>query len=456
MDSKKLFQVAIVGRPNVGKSALFNRLAGRKISIVHDQPGVTRDRIGVICTTGDRDYELCDTGGIGADPDPDFARQTHEAARIAIEAADLILFVVDGQDGLTPLDEDVAKQLRVSGKNTVLVVNKIDHEKHEPLAGDFARLGFEQMVEVSAAHGRGVAQLKKIVRDYIPEWSEADEVEKGVPRVAIVGRPNAGKSSLLNRLLGDDRSIVSNLAGTTRDSVDTRYERGGKVYLLTDTAGIRHRSRHNTSVEVFSVMRAERSIRESDLCVLLVDATIGVTSQDKRIAGMIEKAGKAAVVALNKWDLIKPEQNTRKAREEVIKAARQELFFLNYAPFVTLSALSGESVGRLFNEIEKVGAGAAKRLSTGVLNRLVHQAVEYQPPPSRNGRRLKILYATQLEARPWAFDPARFVLFVNDPKLFTDNFRAYLERVIRTQEPYLGLPVQFILRGRVEKERGRK
>ena len=297
--------VAIVGRPNVGKSALFNRLAGRRISIVHDQPGITRDRITAICRLAAVPFEITDTGGLGADPDPDFAQATQEAAATAIQGSNVLLFVVDGQDGATPLDFQLADDLRRSGRPVVLVVNKVDAPEHEHFPLDFARLGFSQTVAVSAAHGRGIGELIEVLEGFFAPDDGIDP-ESSAPRIAFVGRPNVGKSSLINSILKDRRAIVSEIPGTTRDALDIDYERQGRRYILCDTAGIRHRSKHDASAEVFSVMRAEAAIRSADLCVLVIDATSGVTMQDKKIAALIQKAQKAVVIALNKWDLQRP------------------------------------------------------------------------------------------------------------------------------------------------------
>ncbi|MFL6539539.1 MAG: ribosome biogenesis GTPase Der, partial [Chthoniobacterales bacterium] len=281
--------VAIVGRPNVGKSALFNRLAGRNIAIVHDQPGITRDRLSALSSRGTRPFVVWDTGGIGGAGEIELTKEVRTAADAAMRESDVILFVVDAQHGLAPIDEELARMLRKSQKPVVLVVNKVDHPKHEALESDFARLGFDELIPISAAHGRGINDLLQLIDSLLPETPESDEAPSKPPlALAIIGRPNAGKSSLINAVLQDQRTIVSNIPGTTRDAVDISYEREGEKYLLIDTAGMRARSKHSTSVEVFSVMRAERTIRRADLCVLVIDITTGVTSQDKRIAGLIQ------------------------------------------------------------------------------------------------------------------------------------------------------------------------
>jgi GTP-binding protein len=445
---------AIVGRPNVGKSALFNRLAGRQISIVHDQPGVTRDRLAAVCKIGKESFEIIDTGGIGSEPDPDFAESTKEAAEVAIAGAQVLILVVDAQTGATPLDAELARRLRSSGRPLVLAVNKVDHAGLEATASDFVRLGIEPILTVSAAHGLGIDDLIAAIEEHLPggDGPELSEIEKA-PRLALVGRPNVGKSSLINALLGENRTIVSDIAGTTRDAVDIVCEHEGQPFVFCDTAGIRHRSKHNTSVEVFSVMRSEKTIERADLCVLVIDATTGLTSQDKKIAGLIQEAGKACILALNKWDLVLKDAgkdaDERALLKEHMERLRVELFFLPYAPVVILSAKTGENVRRLFSTIEKVRQHATRRVGTGELNRLLKAAVERQAPPMRSNRRLKILYATQIfndRARP--FDPPAFLLFVNDPRLLPASYLNYLTARIREEWEFPGLPVSLRLRGR--------
>ncbi len=451
----------IIGRPNVGKSALFNRLAGRRISIVHDQPGVTRDRIEAVCTRGQEPFVIVDTGGIGDAPDPDFALATHQAADEALDSAGVIVFVVDGQSGLVPLDRELAGKLRRAGRPVLLVVNKIDQGLHEPLAAEFTGLGFPAVFSVSAAHGRGIDELVEAILQALGKVEGAGTEpprEDPLPKIALVGRPNVGKSSLLNALLGRARAIVSEIAGTTRDVVEIPLRLGGDDYLLCDTAGIRHRSRHKTSVEVFSVMRSEAAIAAADVCVLLLDASVGVTEQDKRIAGLVHKARKAVVVVLNKADLVTGRTGTRDGLKQLLGEVRQELFFLDYAPLVLLSAKTGGDVRRLATQLEKVRQHAARPLGTGVLNRLLQHALQEHPPPARAGARLKIFYATRLEdagGRPFA--PVRLLLFVNNPKLMLPSYEAYLQRCIRAEREYPGLPVILQLRERTgELRRGKR
>jgi GTPase len=448
-------KVAIVGRPNVGKSALFNRLAGRNIAIVHDQPGITRDRLAAPCTRGRRPFTVWDTGGIGGAGETELNAQVRAAADAAMSESDVILFVVDAQDGLTPIDQELARILRKSKAPVMLVVNKIDHEKHEDLENDFLQLGFDNTIPISAAHGRGISGLLEIIDTLLPKSEiRNSKSEFGDSlTLAIVGRPNAGKSSLINSILRDARTIVSELPGTTRDAVDILYERDSEKFLLIDTAGMRARSKHSTSVEVFSVMRAERTIRRADLCVLVIDLTSGVTSQDKRIAGLIQKAEKPCVIVLNKWDLVKPPRGAKAAMERTIADVRERLFFLEYAPVLVASALTGENVDQLFRLIRKVREAARIRIGTGVLNRLLRAAFEENPPPMIGTRRLKLFYAAQARGDDGqALEALKFVLFVNQPKLLSDTYGRYLERRIRAAEAYPGLPLVLSCRARSESE----
>jgi GTP-binding protein len=460
MDSKhageSIGKVAIVGRPNVGKSALFNRLAGRNIAIVHDQPGITRDRLAAPCIRGRRPFTVWDTGGIGGAGENELTAQVRTAANTAMRESDVILFVVDAQDGLTPIDQELARILRKSKAPVVLVVNKIDHEKHEDLENDFLQLGFDSTIPISAAHGRGISGLLETIDPLLPQSAIRNpQSEIGSPlALAIVGRPNAGKSSLINSILRDARTIVSELPGTTRDAVDILYERDGDKFLLIDTAGMRARSKHSTSVEVFSVMRAERTIRRADLCVLVIDLTSGVTSQDKRIAGLIQKAEKPCIVVLNKWDLVKPSRGAKAAMERTVTDVRERLFFLEYAPILVASALTGENVDQLFRLIKTVRRAAQIRIGTGVLNRMLRAAFEENPPPMIGTRRLKLFYAAQTRGEDErTLEALKFVLFVNQPKLLSDNYGRYLERRIRAVEPYPGLPLVLSCRARSESER---
>src|SRR5437764_98232 len=469
-EEAKLPSVAIIGRPNVGKSALFNRLIRRKIAIVHDQPGITRDRISAICNRGERPFTLWDTGGIFGAGEKELTAQVRRTADDALHESDLLLFVVDGKDGLSPIDQDLARTLRKSRKPIVVVVNKIDNDKHESLAAEFDSLGFEKIVSISAEHNRGISELLGEIDELLPEAvaavddrgradSDADKTEVGdlgYNKIAIIGRPNVGKSSLINAIVQSERAIVSELPGTTRDSIDISYEREGRRFLFIDTAGMRRRGKHSSSVEVFSVMRAERSIRRADLCILIVDLTSGVTAQDKRIAGLIQEARKAALVVVNKWDLVKPRRGERQEIRELADDARERIFFLDYTPVLIASARTGENVERLFDMIGKIERASARRIGTGVLNRLMRAALAANPPPMIKGKRLKLFYAAQAAGakdrhqRPVRLGPPEFVLFVNDPRLLSQSYARYLEARIRDAEAYTGLPIILTLRPRTE------
>jgi GTP-binding protein len=444
--------VAIVGRPNVGKSALFNRIAGRRIAIVHDQPGITRDRISTEAEADGKKFRLWDTGGIVGAGETELRDEVRASAERAIEESALVLLVVDAQEGLTPMDRDLARFLRRQNKPILLVVNKIDHPKHEPNSAEFAELGFGNMFSISAAHGTNIGPLLSEIARLLPGEPEEPTLETSAAvKIAIVGRPNAGKSSLINALLRDRRTLVNEIPGTTRDSVDIEYQRDGKRYVLIDTAGIRARSKHSSSVEVFSVMRAEKSIERADVCVLVVDLTEGVKAQDRRIAALIQKARKPCIIVLNKWDLVRPARKEREAMEQFVASARAELFFIAYAPVLAMSARTGEHADRIFKAIERIRRSAYAHIGTGKLNRLFHAAFAANPPPMVGTRRLKLFYATQAsDDGRRAIPPPEFVLFSNSPGLATDPFRRFLESKIREAEPYMGLPIVLTFRARVE------
>ena len=450
METNTTRTVAIVGRPNVGKSALFNRLAGRKISIVHDQPGVTRDRLATECKLGKVPFTIIDTGGIGSGVDASFTEQVHAEVDIALATANLILFIVDGQAGINPIDMDLAKRLRKIDKPLILVVNKIDHPKHTDLDTEFSRLGFPGILSVSAEHGRGINELVDRVESRLPKIdpNEIPAKRKARAAIAIVGRPNVGKSSLINAILHDNRTLVSDISGTTRDAVDVPYTRKDRHYTLIDTAGIRARGKIDNSVEVFSAMRSEKSIRRADLCVLVIDASVGITMQDKKIAGLIQEAQKPCVLAINKWDLIKPDEHDRDFLEKKIQDIRDNLFFLDYAPVLLLSAKTGENMSRLFRGIDQVREDSLKKIGTGPLNRMVQRILSSNPPAIRSGKRFKILYATQVGTGPEPIPVPKFLLFVNDTKVLTGPYRKFLEAQIREESRFLGLPVLLQLRGR--------
>ena len=443
--------VAIVGRPNVGKSALFNCLVQKRIAIVHDQPGITRDRLVADCLLGSRPFVVVDTGGIESFVDDDYDEQIRSEADLAMEMADVIVLVGDSRDGVTPVDRSLAKELRSARKPVILAVNKIDHPKHELADTEFSVLGFSDIVPISAAHGRGITDLVEQIERHLPEPAlEEAKPDPGVPiKLAIVGRPNVGKSSLINAILQNQRTIVSDAAGTTRDSVDVPYERDGKPFVLIDTAGMRARRKHNTSVEVFSVMRAEKSIARADICALVVDALEGVTAQDKKIAGLIQENHKPCIVIVNKLDLVKPTARVRDFIDTLLQEVRANLFFLSYAPIDLVSARTGENLDRLFESIERIQQHATRSIGTGSLNRLLQEAMATAPPPIRGNKRFKLLYATQIDKTSnHLVAPPTFVFFVNDPELLTDDYRRYLEARIREWNGYYGLPIIVRLRSR--------
>jgi GTP-binding protein len=442
----------------VGKSALFNRLVGRKLSIVHDEAGVTRDRLIAESRLGKHPFMIVDTGGIGSVVDASFSEQVHAEVGIAIETADLLLFVVDAQAGLTPVDRDLAKHLRRVKKPLILLVNKIDQEnKHGALAAEFARLGFENTLSVSAEHARGITELVELIETLLPARDDGEassDTSQVATQIAIVGRPNVGKSSLINAILRDRRTLVSEISGTTRDAVDVPYLQGNHRYVLIDTAGIRPRGKVSTSVEVFSVIRSEKSIARAHLCVLVIDATAGVTAQDKKIAGLIQKEHKPCVVAVNKWDLVEIEGDRKEFLREFMADIMSELFFVDYAPLMLLSAKTGDNMERLFRAIERVRRDARGKIGTGQLNRLLQNVLSANPPPIRGGHRFKVLYATQTEAPSSEPIPIpRFLLFVNDAEALTPAYRKYLDGRLREESRFSGLPIQLQLRGRPPRER---
>lgn len=450
--------VAIVGRPNVGKSAIFNRLAGRRIAIVLDQPGVTRDRIAAPCALTERPCTVVDTGGIGASLDDGFLAQVTMEAEIAMQTADLILFVVDARDGITAIDQSLAGELRKSRSKTPiqLVINKADTEKIDAMVGDFAALGFGEGLPVSAEHGRGFRALaEKIDKVLAPLAKEqgaiAEEVADTGLKLAIVGRPNVGKSSLVNAIFGSERTIVSSTAGTTRDALDVPMTFEGEKFTLIDTAGLRQRSKMDTSVEVFSAMRTTKSIRRADLCLLVIDSSQGVSAMDRRIAQTIKEEHKPCLIVLNKFDLYQPDDPRSARLEKITEHVRRELFFLDYAPFVATSAKTGQSVDRILREVLKVRDSAAHPIGTGALNRLLHTAFQKIPPAEHKkyGKRLKLFYATTAVNEKYTAIPVPvYILFVNDKRLMHERYEQYLANRIREAHPSPGLPITFSVRSR--------
>jgi GTP-binding protein len=436
--------VAVVGRPNVGKSTLFNFLVGSRISIVDDTPGVTRDRVYAETEWRGRRFALVDTGGIEPRTDDAMLRSMRSQAEVAIDTADVILFMVDMQTGLTAADEDISAMLRKSAKPVILVVNKSDRPGPIPTdAYEFYNLGLGEIYPVSSVHGLGVGDLLDAAYEYFPEDKSGEE-DDDVIRVAVIGKPNAGKSSLVNRMLGEERSIVSDVPGTTRDAIDTPLSNQFGKYVLVDTAGLRKKSRIDDDIERYSMIRALAAIEKADVCVVLIDAQEGVTEQDTKVAGYAHNSGKACVLVMNKWDLVEKETGTLERYE---KSVREGLVFLQYAPVLFLSAKTGQRVNKLFEFINHVYAQACLRLSTGMLNDLIAEAMAMSPPPNDKGKRLRIYYATQVSVKP-----PEFVFFINDKELMHFSYERYLENQFRKCFGFEGTPIRFILRER-EKER---
>ena len=437
--------VAIIGRPNVGKSMLFNKLTGQRTSIVEDTPGVTRDRIYGDCEWCGRTFSLVDTGGIEPGTDSDMLKFMRRQAEIGIELADAIIMVTDVRSGVTAADEDVATMLRKSGKPVALAVNKCDSVgPTNPDVYEFYSLGIGDLFETSAVHGHGTGDLLDWVLENIPEDSGEEEADD-IIKVAIVGKPNVGKSSLLNRILGEERVIVSNVAGTTRDAIDSYFENETGKYCFIDTAGMRRKSKVDDAIEKYSNMRSINAIDRADVCLILVDANEGVTEQDTKIAGLVHEAGKAAIIVVNKWDAVEDkETNTMKNMEDDV---RQGLSYMLYAPVVFLSALTGQRVDKLFQVIQDVYAQNTKRITTGALNSVLADATARVQPPTDKGRRLKIYYMTQASSKP-----PHFVIFCNDARLFHFSYQRYLENQIREVFGLMGTPVRITIRQKGDKE----
>ena len=437
--------VAIVGRPNVGKSMLFNKLTGQRTSIVEDTPGVTRDRIYGSCEWCGRTFSLVDTGGIEPGTDSEMLKFMRRQAEIGIELADAIIMVVDVHSGVTAADQDVATMLRKSGKPIALAVNKCDSVGHvNPDVYEFYSLGIGDLFETSAIHGHGTGDLLDWVLENIPEDS-GEEEDSDVIKVAIVGKPNVGKSSLLNRILGEERVIVSDVAGTTRDAIDSYFENETGKYCFIDTAGMRRKSKVDDAIEKYSNMRSISAIDRADVCLILIDANDGVTEQDTKIAGLVHEAGKAAVIVVNKWDAVEnKETNTMRDMEAKV---RQGLSYMLYAPVLFLSALTGQRVDRLFQVIQDVHAQNTSRITTGALNSVLADATARVQPPTDKGRRLKIFYMTQASTKP-----PHFVIFCNDARLFHFSYQRYLENQIREVFGLNGTPIRITIRQRGDKE----
>ena len=433
--------VAIVGRPNVGKSTLFNKLIGERRSIVEDTPGVTRDRIYAEAEWNDHRFLLVDTGGIEPKSDDTILKQMRNQAEIAIATADVIVFMCDIHAGLVADDRDIAIMLKKSGKPIVVAINKVDRVGDLPYEFyEFYELGFErEPIAISSLHGTGSGDLLDAVIEEC-NFDENEDDEDNVINVAVIGKPNAGKSSIINRMCGEERVIVSNIAGTTRDAVDTRVENESGVYNFIDTAGIRRHSKVEDRIEKFSVIRANMAIERADVCLLLIDAQDGVTEQDEKIAGLAHEAGKSCIIVINKWDAIEKENNTVK---EYTKRIRTALSYMLYAPIVFVSALTGQRVRNLYEMINNVYVEARKRITTGVLNDLLNDATTRVQPPSDKGKRLKVYYMTQTSVAP-----PTFVIFCNSEELFHFSYRRYIENCLRDTFGFEGTPIRIVIRQR--------
>ena len=434
--------VAVVGRPNVGKSTLFNRLIGQRLSIVKDTPGVTRDRIFAPCEWRGRTFMLADTGGIEPHSDDIILSQMRRQAQLAIEQADVIVLVTSVADGVTANDADVAAMLQRSGKPVVLCVTKCDRVGEVPAEFyEFYNLGLGDPIAVSSVHGQGTGDLLDAVFEHLPP-AEAEDEERQEIRVAVIGRPNAGKSSLINAVAGEERAIVSDIAGTTRDAIDTAVHNRHGDYIFIDTAGLRRRSRVDDAIEKYSILRAEMAVERADVCVILMDGVAGFTDQDAKVAGIAHEQGKACIIAVNKWDAVEKDDKTM---DRMRRELAEDFSFMSYAPFVFLSAKTGQRVDRLFELINYVHQQNSTRISTGMLNDLLADATARVQPPTDKGRRLKIYYVTQASTRP-----PTFVFFCNDPELFHFSYQRYLENQIRETFGLEGTPVRIVVRGRAE------
>lgn len=432
--------VAIVGRPNVGKSTLFNRIAEERISIVEDTPGVTRDRIYAEAEWIGKNFTLIDTGGLEPDSEDIILKQMYAQAQIAIETADVILFVVDVKSGVTDTDMQVANILRKSKKPILLVVNKVDDlRKYGMDIYEFYQLGVGDPFAVSAGQVTGLGDLLDEVIANFPQDADFDE-EDDVIKIAIIGKPNVGKSSLVNKILGENRVIVSDIAGTTRDAIDTPYEKDGQKYVLIDTAGMRKKSKIKENIEKYSIIRAVSAVERADVCVLMIDATEGITDQDTKVAGIAHEAGKPTIIVVNKWDLIEKDNKTM---NNFTKNIEQEFKYMSYAPKMFISAQTGQRVHKLFETINFCSQNSTRRISTGMLNDVLIEAMAMNQPPTDKGRALKIYYMTQVSVKP-----PTFILFVNDTHLLHFSYRRYIENQLRDAFGFNGTPIHFIARNK--------
>ncbi|MDD7173691.1 MAG: ribosome biogenesis GTPase Der [Clostridiales bacterium] len=437
--------VAVVGRPNVGKSTFFNKIAGKRISIVEDTPGVTRDRIYADCEWLNHKFTLIDTGGIEPRTDDILLKQMRRQAEVAIDTCDVILFFTDGRAGLTANDEDVATMLRRSGKPVILVVNKVDFPEMTDTIYDFYALGLGEPFAISSTNMLGLGDLLDEVVAHFPEEAALSEEEEHTINIAVVGRPNVGKSSLVNRILGQERSMVSEIAGTTRDAIDTAFVRDGQRFNIIDTAGIRRkRAIEEESIERYSIVRALAAVRRCDVALIVINAEDGVTEQDTKVAGYVHEEGKAAIIVVNKWDAIEKDTNTM---ETFRKRVTEDLKFMDYAPVVFISALTGQRVANVLSSVKDAYEQTSRRITTGLLNDVLGDATAALQPPVSGGRRLKIYYATQQSTCP-----PTFVFFVNDEKLMHFAYQRYLENQFRKSFGFEGTPIRFILRQKNQKE----
>lgn len=431
--------VAIVGRPNVGKSALFNRIAGGRLAIVEGEPGVTRDRIYADCQWLTRPFILIDTGGIDFDDTDSIVVEVRRQAELAIDEADVILFVVDARSGITANDEQIADLLRRTSKPVVLVANKVDSLALEQHVYEFYQLGLGEPIGVAAEHNRNIGDLLDLIVSLFPDYAD-DEYDEDVIRMAVIGRPNVGKSSLVNAISGTERSIVTDIPGTTRDAIDTTFEWEGQRFVIADTAGMRRRKRIKWNIERFSVIRALRAVDRSDVVLAVIDAVDGVTEQDKKIVGYAHEQGKGLVLVVNKWDLIKKDSSTMRVYEQDI---RRELAFVEYAPIVFVSAITGQRLNELIEVTRYVANQHSLRITTGRLNEVLQEAIHLTQPPSDKGKQLKLFYINQLSVKPPVFG-----LFVNDPGLLHFSYRRYLENRLRDAFGFHGTPIWFKVRRR--------
>lgn len=430
--------IAIVGRPNVGKSTIFNRIVGERISIVEDIPGVTRDRIYSSAEWLTHDFNIIDTGGIDLGDEP-FLDQIRQQAEIAIDEADVIIFLVNGREGVTSADEEVAKILYRSNKPVVLAVNKIDNPEMREMIYDFYALGFGEPMPISGSHGLGLGDLLDEAAKHFPKTKE-DDYDKDAIKFSLIGRPNVGKSSLVNAILGEERVIVSDIAGTTRDAIDSKVTYNGQKYVIIDTAGMRKKGKVYETTEKYSVLRALRAIERSDVVLVVINAEEGIIEQDKHIAGYAEEAGRAVIIVVNKWDAIEKDEKTMKAFEEKIRAHFQ---FLSYAPIVFLSAKTKKRIHTLMPMINMASENHAMRVQTNILNEVIMDAVAMNPTPTDKGKRLKIYYATQVSVKP-----PTFVVFVNEPELLHFSYERFLENRIRDAFDFTGTPIKIFARER--------